>query len=156
MVTSQRDSNFGRIEGMANLKMIIGEGEPNKEEFATLSSGLLAQHAKSGHPRKSIKFSFFLKDEAEKVWGGVICTCLWNGMEIDSLWVDESMRGQGWGTKLMAAAVTEGKKRGCSFAYTNTFSWQAPEFYKKLGYEIYGTLENFPEGNKLTYYRKGL
>lgn len=141
---------------MAEFKMAIGEGESGKEELAALSAGLMAQHAKSGHERKSEKFNFFLKDEAGKVCGGVICTCLWNGMEIDSLWVEESLRGQGWGTKLMNAAEAEGRKRGCTFAYTNTFTWQAPEFYKKLGYEIYGKLENFPEGNTLSYVRKNI
>lgn len=141
---------------MEELEMIMGEGDPGKEEMTVLSAGLLAQHAKSGHIRKSVKFNFFLKDEAGKTWGGVICTCLWNGMEIDSLWVEETLRGQGWGTKLMKAAEMEGKKRGCTFAYTNTFTWQAPEFYNKLGYEIYGTLENFPEGNTLSYVRKNL
>lgn len=141
---------------MSDLKIVMKEGEPGEEDFRALSSGLLAQHTESGHPRKSIKFNIFLKSEAGKVWGGIICTCLWNGMEIDSLWIEESLRGQGWGRKLLEAAETEGKIRGCTFAYTNTFTWQAPEFYKKLGYVLYGRLDNFPVGNSLSYFRKDL
>ncbi len=138
---------------MSGLVMVMNDGETGKDELAALSTGLLAHHAKIGYPRKPTKFNIFLKDGEGIFWGGVICTCLWNGMEIDSLWVDESMRGQGWGKKLMEAAETEGKKRGCTFAYTNTFTWQAPGFYKKLGYTEYGRLGNFPEGNCLTYIR---
>lgn len=141
---------------MDDFKMILEEGGASEENFTALSSGLLAQHAKSGHPRNPTKFNIFLKDSEGNARGGVICTCLWNGMEIDSLWVEESLRGQGWGSKLMEAAEVEGKKRGCTFAYTNTFTWQAPEFYRKLGYQEYGRLEDFPEGNSLIYIRKDI
>jgi len=77
-------------------------------------------------------------------------------MEINSLWVDESARKQGWGKKLMQAAEKEAIKKGCTIAYTNTFSWQCPELYKRLGYTLYGKLENFPKENNLSYYKKDL
>lgn len=117
---------------------------------------MLAYHATSGHPRKKEVFSIALRDKDGKLLGAVIASVLWNGMEIDSLWVAESLRGQGWGRKLMAAAETEGIKRACTFAYTNTFSWQAPEFYRKLGYTLYGKLKNFPKGCNLSYFQKKL
>ena len=139
---------------MEDLQMMLEDGEAGEEDFGALSAGLLAYHAQCGHTRKSIKFNIFLKDGMGCIWGGVICTCLWNGMEINSLWVDESKRGQGWGKKLMEKAEAEGKRRGCTFAYTNTFTWQATGFYQTLGYAEYGKLENFPEGNNLIYYRK--
>jgi len=136
--------------------MVAKDGDPNPEDFKTLSEGMLAHHASKGHPRKSEKYSIFLKNEQGKVLGGVIVTFLWNGMEIDSLWVDESIRGKGWGRKLMDAVEKEGIKRGCTVAYTNTFPWQAPEFYEKLGYSEYGKLEDFPKGYFLSYYSKKL
>jgi ribosomal protein S18 acetylase RimI-like enzyme len=86
----------------------------------------------------------------------VMVSFLYHGMETQTLWVDESLRGQGWGRKLMAAAEEEGIKRGCTLSYTNTFSWQAPGFYEKIGYTLYGKLENFPEGSSLSYYSKKL
>ena len=97
-----------------------------------------------------------MKDENKKVLGTVIVTFLWNGMEINSLWVDESIRKRGWGRKLMQAVEEEAIKRGCTIAYTNTFPWQAPEFYKKLGYKLYGKLDDFPEGSSLGYFSKRL
>lgn len=83
--------------------------------------------------------------------GGIILGVLWQRMKINSLWVDESLRGQGLGTRLMQLAEAEAIKRGCTHAYTDTFTWQAPEFYKKLGYEVYGELKDFPPGNSLIY-----
>ncbi|MBI2032382.1 MAG: GNAT family N-acetyltransferase [Candidatus Levybacteria bacterium] len=79
-----------------------------------------------------------------------------NAIEINSLWVEESLRGKGLGKKLVEAVEKEGKLKGCDIIYTNTFSWQAPEFYKKLGFKPYGKLENFPSGDSLTYFCKNL
>lgn len=141
---------------MTDIKMVASEGEPSEEDFKVLSEGLLSHHAKNGHPRKSVKYSIFLKDQNNKVLGGVIVTFLWNGMEINSLWVDEALRGQGWGRKLMDAAEKEAIKRGCTLAYTNTFSYQSPEFYTKQGYNLYGRLDDFPTGSAKLNFSKRL
>jgi len=141
---------------MTDLRFVVSEGEPLQEDLQTLSEGMLAHHKNSGHPRKTEKYSIFLKDKDGKVFGGVIVSFLWNGMEINSLWVDESVRNQGWGRKLMQEVEEEGRKRGCTVSYTNTFPWQAPEFYEKLGYTLYGKLEDLPKGFSLSYYSKKL
>lgn len=141
---------------MADIRLTARQGEPNPDDFKMLSKGMLAHHAASGHHRESEKYSVFLKGKDNQVLGGVIVTFLWNGMEINSLWVDESLRNHGWGRKLMETVEEEGRKRGCTLAYTNTFTWQAPEFYKKLGYTLYGKLENFPQGARLSYFCKDL
>lgn len=141
---------------MSDLKCETIEGEPNLTDMKILVDGMLAYHASKGHPRKVSKCSITIKNDEDKLVGCVMVSFLYNGMEIGSLWVDESMRGQGLGQKLTEMAETEGVKRGCTFAYTNTFTWQAPGFYEKLGYALYGKLENFPEGNALSYYRKSI
>jgi len=141
---------------MINLKLTTREGEPNTKDMVIISKGMLSYHASQGHPRKWKIFSILLKDQSNKLFGCVIVSFLWNGMEIKTIWVDESLRQQGWGRKLMEAAEKEAIKRKCTIAYTNTFSWQAPDFYTKLGYKLYGRLDNFPEGNSLSYYRKDL
>jgi GNAT superfamily N-acetyltransferase len=141
---------------MTNLNFEVTVGRVKPKDYKTLSDGMLSYHAKQGHPRTSEIINIFLKDESKKVHGGIIVTVLWNGMEINSLWVEETLRGQGWGKKLMEAAENEGRLRGCTIIYTNTFTWQAPEFYEKLGYKPYGKLDNFPPGSTLTYYYKKL
>ena len=115
---------------------------------------MLAYHAGKGHPRKIELFSIALKNPEDKLLGCIVVSFLWNGMHIDSLWVDESMRGKDYGTRLMEIAEKEAITRGCAIAYTDTFTWQAPSFYEKLGYIIYEKLEGFPEGSSLSYYLK--
>lgn len=132
------------------------EGDLNPEDHAIMVKGMLEYHASKGHPRKVDTFSIAMRDESNTFVGCILVSFLWNGMEIQTVWVHESLRNQGWGRKLMQAAEEEGKKRGCTLAYTNTFTWQAPEFYKKLGYREYGKLENFPPGNALYYVCKDL
>ncbi len=142
---------------MEDYQLVLEEGEPNPEDKKVIVDGLLENHASSGHPREPKEiFSILLKNNDGKLIGGVIASILWNGMEIDSLWIEKSLRGKGEGGKLIEAAEKEGLKRGCTISYTNTFSWQAPEFYEKMGYSLYGKLDGFPEGNSLSYYFKKL
>lgn len=141
---------------MDDIRLTASEGEPNPEYKKALVEGLLSHHASKGHSRRTEVYSIFLKNSNNKVLGGAIVSFLWNGMEISSLWVDESLRRQGWGQKLMEAVEKEAIRRDCTIAYTNTFSWQAPDFYTKLGYTLYGKLDDFPEGNSLSYYYKKL
>lgn len=141
---------------MDNLTFVVTKGEPNQEDLKALSEGLLSHHTSKGHTREWEKFCIFLKDNNKKAYGGIIVTFTWNGMHIDSLWVDESLRGKDYGTQLMKMVEEEAMKRGCTIAFTDTFSYQAPQFYEKLGYTVYGKLEGFPEGSALNYYKKNL
>ena len=56
----------------------------------------------------------------------------------------------------MEELEVEAVKGKCTIPYTDTFTWQAPGFYEKMGYELYGKLENFPKDNSLSYYVKQL
>ena len=140
---------------MSDYRFETVEGEIDPRDKAVMVAGMLDYHASHGHPRKVDTHSILIKND-DTLIGCVIVTFLYNGMEIASLWVDEKLRGQGLGQKLMEMAEAEGKKRGATFAYANTFTWQAPGFYEKLGYKLYGKLEDFPVGNSLSYYRKSI
>ncbi|MCL5676106.1 MAG: GNAT family N-acetyltransferase [Patescibacteria group bacterium] len=141
---------------MSSLRFKVTKGEPASKDLQVISSGLLAHHAKQGHQRTWKKYCIFLKDKNNKTYGGIIVTFTWNDMHIDSLWVDESLRGKGYGAKLMKLAEKEAIKRNCTIAHTDTFTWQAPGFYEKLGYKSFGKIDDFPKGNSLNYYYKKL
>jgi GNAT superfamily N-acetyltransferase len=68
--------------------------------------------------------------------------------------VAEDLRGQDYGTKLMEAAELEARSRGCHAAYVDTFSFLALDFYRKVGYTIFGELEDFPKGHTRYFLRK--
>jgi ribosomal protein S18 acetylase RimI-like enzyme len=135
---------------------LVVEGEPQLEDLEVLYAGLRDHHSNSGHPRHDEVFSIFLRQTSGEVAGGVIASTLWGRMYIRQLWVNPSLRGQGLGRKLMEAAETEALRRGCTDAHTDTFSWQAPEFYQSLGYKVFGKLENYPPGATAYYVTKRL
>ena len=58
-------------------------------------------------------------------------------MFIRILWVSEALRGQGFGQRLVEMAERRATERGCRHVFLDTFSFQAPGFYEKLGYQIY-------------------
>jgi len=88
--------------------------------------------------------------------GGLSADTYLNWMFIALFWVDEKFRGQGFGSEIMRAAEKEARKRGVTNAYVDTFSFQAPGFYKKLGYREFGRLEKFPAGHHRSWLTKAL
>jgi ribosomal protein S18 acetylase RimI-like enzyme len=81
----------------------------------------------------------------------------WGGCcELHDLWVDESARGRGFATELMRAAEEEARRRNCAQILLFTHAVQAPELYPRLGYELVGRLDDYPEGDAALWYRKRL
>ena len=101
-------------------------------------------------------FAVFLRDTDGVVRGGLLAKAGRGWLHINTIWVDERVRGQGYGTQLMAAAEAEGLRRGCHSAYLDTFSFQARPFYERCGYKVFGTLEDFPAGYQRFFMRKAL
>ena len=67
---------------------------------------------------------------------------------IDLFYLPESLRGGGFGSRLLREAETEAKRRGCARAVLYTISFQAPDFYRKQGYEAFGEVPCEPEGRR--------
>jgi ribosomal protein S18 acetylase RimI-like enzyme len=72
------------------------------------------------------------------------------------LWVDERLRRHGLGRSLLAAAETEASRRGCTTIVLDTHSFQAPDFYPKLGYEKVGETTETPAGHTQVMFQKWL
>ena len=87
-------------------------------------------------------------DDDGNIIGGILGGTYWGWMYIDILWVREDCRKKGIGSKLLAEAEKEAIKRSCHHVHVDTMSWQAPDFYKKHGYEIMGILPDIPKGNQ--------
>ena len=77
-------------------------------------------------------------------------------MYVDILWVHEDHRKNGIGTKLLLEAEKEAIRRGCHHVHLDTMSWQAPDFYRKHGYEVIGILPDIPAGNQKYLLMKAL
>ena len=88
--------------------------------------------------------------------GGLIGQSYFGWMFIQALWLAEDFRGKTYGSKLMQAAEKEARRRGVTNVYLDTFSFQAPGFYKNLGYREFGKLNHFPAGHSRRWLTKAL
>jgi len=92
----------------------------------------------------------------DEVIGGILGRSLWGTLEIQSLAVKESYRGQGFGKKLMLAAEQVAVDRKCKYISLNTFSFQASNFYQSLGFTVFAEEKDYPLGYAKLYLRKVL
>jgi GNAT superfamily N-acetyltransferase len=100
--------------------------------------------------------NLFLRDDGDEVQGGLLAA-IWGGvLYIRVLWVSRALRGKGHGQRLLAAAEQRAIERGCRHVFLDTFSFQAPDFYVKQGYEIYARADDWPVGHAHYFLRKAL
>ncbi len=83
---------------------------------------------------------------SERCIGGALARSWGGGCELQQLWVDAGWRGKGLGSRLVGMVEAEAKARGCWLLYLDTFSFQAPDFYRRLGYATACTIDGFPDG----------
>jgi ribosomal protein S18 acetylase RimI-like enzyme len=87
------------------------------------------------------------RDEDGALLGGVAGRTVYGQFLIEVVWVAEACRGTGLGRRLMEQAEALARERGCVAAQVDTLSFQAPGFYRKLGFGVIGTIGGFPPGH---------
>jgi len=60
------------------------------------------------------------------------------------VWVDADRRGTGVGARVVGAFEDEARRRGCTHVVTTSFTFQAPGFYERLGYEEFARWDALP------------
>jgi GNAT superfamily N-acetyltransferase len=99
-------------------------------------------------------FGVFVREGGEIIAGLAGETyCGW--LFVRYLWVSDALRGRGIGRALMSQAEARARDRGCHSAWLDTFSFQAPGFYQRLGYEEFGRLD-YPPDHQKHFLRKRL
>ncbi|MGR6761516.1 GNAT family N-acetyltransferase [Paenibacillus sp. T2-29] len=115
-----------------------------------------AKHVPADIQTQYEEINLTLKNGEGQVIGGLLSVLCWNWVEVDILWVDQVHRGKGYGSQLLGEIEQMARDKGCNFIQLNTFSFQAPEFYEKHGYEVVGVIEEAPRGFKHYYYKKNI
>ena len=140
---------------MPTLELVMGM-DPTPLEIDFLEDRLYEFNSQSTGVVDASGISIFGRDAQGAIVAG-LCGHTWGGCcEIRQVWVHQLHRGQGIGRRLLEVAETEARRRGCSQIVLATYSFQAPEFYRKLGFEIVARLPDYPRGHQHLHLRKVL
>jgi GNAT superfamily N-acetyltransferase len=128
--------------------------DPTPAEIDFLEQRLYEFNARATGIVDALGLTVFGRDGQGELVAG-LCGHTWGGCcEIRQVWVLEKHRGQGIGRRLLELAEQEARRRGCLVIVLATHSFQAPEFYRKLGFEIAYSFPNYPRGHQHLHLRK--
>jgi GNAT superfamily N-acetyltransferase len=140
---------------MAAFELLV-ETSPTPDQVQYLEDRIYEFNSGATGITDGAYLGIFVKDEQGDIVGG-ICGNTWGGcLEVRQLWVEESRRKQGLGTRLLRAAEKEACQRGCRQVVLMTFTFQAPAFYAKHGFEVIAVVDDHPSGHKNLLMRKPL
>jgi len=91
---------------------------------------------------------------SDEVRGGIWTEILFDWMYIEILFVPEELRGKGIGSRLVRQVEDIAVEKGCVGVWLETFEFQAPEFYQRLGYEVFASLEDYPRQSRRFFLHK--
>ena len=137
-----------RIETTAN---------PTEQDYLDILTPLRAFNVAQAGDAGAEKFALLIRDEhSDEVLGGLHGRLLYRWMFIELLAVPEQARGQGLGSRLMAMAETMARDKECVGIWLDTFDFQAPEFYRSLGFSEFGQVSDYPPGHTRFFFQKRL
>lgn len=96
------------------------------------------------------------RSRKSKLSAGLIGKVFFNWLDAELVWVEKAFRGSGIGRHVLQIAEQTGRNWSLTGIYLRTQSWQAPGFYRKLGFEQFAEFDNFPPGHKRLGCRKYL
>ena len=132
---------------MKNYTLAL-ETNPRAEDVAFLVERLYAYNVEQTGRDDGQWLSLFLRDDDGTIVAGLHGWTWADWLKVSDLWIREDERRRGRGRQLLRAAEAEARARGCTRATLNTYSFQAPSFYQKLGYRVVAVTEDFPTGHR--------
>ena len=118
--------------------------------------GLRVVNEAAAGPYRDAPLGLSMRDEDGILIGGLSGFFYWNMLHVHLLWVAEQHRHSGCGTALLSRAEELAIERGCEVVYLDTYTFQAPGFYRKRGYREIGSLPDAPKGFAITWFAKRL
>jgi ribosomal protein S18 acetylase RimI-like enzyme len=129
---------------------------PSESTVQELRQNLFEYNAFRAEPENYEPLLLILRDMTGKVMAGLSGEIYYQWLFIELIWVSEHIRGQGHGRMLLGLAEKEACSRRCRQVWLDTFTFQAPGFYEKQGYILFGELADYPPGNTRYFFRKKL
>lgn len=130
--------------------------QPEPDDLRRVVDGVRTYNKSTTGNERPRAVACFLKDEQDLIVGGAHGELWGASVHIAAMWVDDSYRGQGYGSKLLTRVEEYAASHGHRLAYLETTSFQARPFYEGLGYTVFGELPGVAEGVTLYFLRKDL
>ena len=121
-----------------------------------LWAGLMRFNRSKAGPLRYSRIVLSARDGKGRLLGGLILQSYWRESYIELLWLSASAREAGVGSSLIRKAEERARRRGSRLIHLNTFSFQAPAFYRKLGYRRFGGMSGSPKGHSRHFFVKQL
>ena len=134
---------------------IVVVEDPSDDDRDVIVEAVLAYNREVGPATDIRPLAILLHDANGKPVSGVYGKTSYDWLFVDFVFITAVMRGQRYGTALMREAERLATARGCQGVWLDTFSFQARGF-QKLGYELFGTLNDHPRGGERYFMRKRL
>jgi len=135
---------------------IVYVEKPEESAWGIIGHGIHDYNTQQAGDTKFQRLCYVLQTSDHVIVGGVLGEFYWDWFYIDLLWIKEELRGRGYGHQLLTIAEDEARQRGAMNVYLDTFSFQAPDFYKLHGYRVFGELQDFPLGHQRYFLTKQL
>jgi ribosomal protein S18 acetylase RimI-like enzyme len=130
---------------------------PDAQARAAIGKGLDAFNAEQAGHWDRRPLAVLVRDpDTDEVVGGLIGRTALGLLFIDVFFLPETLRGRGIGSRMVRLAEEEAMRRGCRSAVLYTISFQAPDFYERLGYRVFGRVSCDPPGHARIFMSKEL
>ncbi|WP_277982711.1 GNAT family N-acetyltransferase [Sphingomonas faeni] len=129
---------------------------PSETDREAISAPLRAYNIRQAGDPRIRPVAIMLTDERGDHVGGLWGKCVYDWLFVELLAVPEQYRGGSYGKALMSEAEGIARANGCVGIWLDTHEFQARGFYEKLGFEVFGTLDDHPIGQKLIFLQKRL
>jgi GNAT superfamily N-acetyltransferase len=130
---------------------------PDDDERAVITDGLRSYNEAKVGGSDGGPLAILVRDpETKKVVGGLLGRTYLGLLRVETFFLPEHLRRARLGSRILAMAEEEGRRRGCTRAVLSTLHFQAPGFYKKRGWEVAARIECEPPGHTRFYMTKKL
>lgn len=148
---------FTVSEPIPNTPYEVYSTEAN--DFEVIDEALYSYNIGCVPPTQSpevLKKHYIIKENDKVIAGIHAVVYTWKILFVDKLYVDNAYRGKDLGSFLLKKVENDAKAVGAKLAHLDTFDFQAKGFYEKQGYQVFGVLDDCPEGHKRYYLKKVL
>ena len=139
-----------------NPKIAVERSSRTPGVSRELWAGLMRFNRSKAGPLRYSRVVLSARDDKGRLLGGLILQSYWRESYIELLWLSARAREAGIGSSLIRKAEERARRRGSRLIHLNTFSFQAPAFYRKQGYRRFGGMSGSPKGHSRHFFVKPL